>query len=72
MPAEQRTSVIFCLSKGYKSAVTKNRGTTIVSAFGKIYARVLNKRLLSRLEPILRQGPRELSLIRNCMDHVFG
>ena len=57
VPAEWRTGEIFCLfKKGDKSAVTNYRGITIMGALGKLYTRVLNKRLLRHLEPILHQA----------------
>ena len=73
VPAEWRTGEIFCLfKKGDKSAVTNYRGITIMGALGKLYTRVLNKRLLRHLEPILHQAQCGFRPNRNCMDHVFS
>ena len=73
VPAVWRVGEIFCLhKKGDKSAVSNYRGITIMSALGKLYTRVLNKRLMDHLNPLLHEAQCGFRPDRNCMDHVLS
>ena len=73
VPAEWRVGEIFCLhKKGDKSAVSNYRGITIMSALGKLYTRVLNKRLVDHLNPLLHEAQCGFRIGRSCMDHVLS
>ena len=73
VPASWRAGEIICLhKKGDKSDVSNYRGITLMCALGKLYARVLNNRLMEHLEPLLHEAQCGFRVHRGCMDHIYS
>ena len=73
VPAIWRAGEIICLhKKGDKSDVSNYRGITLMCALGKLYARVLNSRLMAHLDPLLNEAQCGFRQDRSCTDLVFS
>ena len=73
VPASWRAGEIICLhKKGDKSDVSNYRGITLMCALGKLYARVLNTRLMEHLDPLLHEAQCGFRPGRSCVDHIYS
>ena len=65
--------MLIYLRKGIKRIRLNYRGITLLSVVGKVFCKIINNRLVERLDRggILHEGQAEFRVNRSCMDNVF-
>ena len=73
VPKQWQTSVLIPITKkGDKKKCTNYRGISLLSLFGKVYAKCLKKRCRERVKPQLQNAQCRFCPGRSTMDQIFA